>query len=233
MTDRPRPDDHAALDNDAPLAPDRMLALLEDQQREVTARTAAFVPWILAAWGIAWLVGFIVLWSDAIGHPTDAVPAPAAGLTFAALLIAAGIVSTVFGARSGRGLRGSKRAAFIGIVYGNTWWLGSMAIFTIGWALHSGGMPEALLPVFYPSAFILFAGLMYLMGGLIWNAPPMLVLGVWSVILSAVGALIPHPTAYLVYGCAGGGAFLLVGAWSAWWLHRSRRRIAALEHSRG
>ncbi|MEJ1088446.1 hypothetical protein WDU99_08965 [Microbacterium sp. Mu-80] len=224
--------DHAAS-ADAPLTPERMLALLEDQQRQVTARTAAFVPWILTAWGIAWVIGFIVLWADALGHPNDAMPAPAAGLTFAALLAAAGIVSTVLGARSGRGLRGTRQAAFTGIVYGNTWWLGSIAVFVIGQALRSGGMPEELLPVFYPSAFILFAGLMYLMGGLIWNAVPMLVLGVWSVVLSAVGALIPHPTAYLVYGCAGGGAFLVVAGWSAWWLRRSRRRLTGTGGERG
>ena len=212
--------------DDVPLSPQQMLALAEGQQRQVAARTAAFVPWILAAWGIAWLVGFIVLWADAGQHPDDPMPALPAGLTFAALLIAAGILSTVFGARSGRGLRGTKQSAFVGIVYGNTWWLGSIAIWVIGQGLIQGGMPEDVLVTFYPSAFIFFAGLMYLMAGLIWHAVPMLVLGIWSVILAAVGALLQHPTAFLVYGIAGGGAFLVVAAWSAWWQHGARRRLA-------
>lgn len=217
----------APLDEDAPLTPAQMLALAEGQQRQVAARTAAFVPWILAAWGLAWVVGFAVLWLDAGRHPDDPLPTLAAGLTFAALLIAAGVLSTVFGARSGRGLRGTKQAAFVGIVYGNIWWLGGIAIWVIGQGLVRHGMSEALLVAFYLSAFIFFNGMMYLAAGLIWSAIPMLVLGVWSVILAAVGAMLSHPTAYLVYGIAGGGAFLVVAAWGAWWQHGARRRGVA------
>lgn len=226
-------DDDATIGDDAPLTPELMLALLEDQQRQVAARTAAFVPWILAAWGIAWLVGFVVLWADVTQHPDDPLPSLAAGLAFAVLLLAAGILSAVLGARSGRGLRGTKKAAFTGIVYGNTWWLGIIALFVIGQALRSGGMPEGLLGVFYPSTFILFAGLMYLMGGLIWHAPPMLLLGAWSVVLSAVGAMLPHPTSYLVYGLAGGGAFLVVAAWTALWRRGASRRVTGAGADRG
>lgn len=225
--------DDPPVADDAPLPPAQMLALAEGQQRQVAARTAAFVPWLLAAWGIAWLVGFVVLWLDAGRHPEDPVPTLAAGFTFAALLIAAGVLSTVLGARSGRGLRGTKRSAFTGIVYGNTWWLGSIAIWVIGQGLVQHGMPDALLVTFYPSAFILFSGVMYLAAGLIWPAAPMLVLGIWSVILAAVGAVLPHPTAFLVYGIAGGGAFLAVAAWAAWWQHSERRRLGIAGDDRG
>lgn len=224
--DRTPHDDTSRHGDDAPLTPQQMLALAEGQQRQVAARTAAFVPWILAVWGIAWLIGFVVLWVDAGQHPGIPQPNLTAGLTFAALLIAAGVLSTVFGARSGRGLRGTKQSAFVGIVYGNTWWLGSIAIWVIGQGLVQRGMPADLLVTFYPSAFILFAGLMYLSAGLIWHAVPMLVLGIWSVILAAVGSMLQHPTAYLVYGIAGGGAFLVVAAWSAWWQRGARRRLA-------
>lgn|SRR5690606_25965906 len=213
-------------DEDTALTPERMLSLLEDQQRLVTARTAALVPWILAAWGIAWLGGFLVLWADAVQHPADWRPSILAGLVFAALLVAAGVLSAVLGARSGRGLRGTREAAIVGIAYGNTWWLGGVALFLIGQALQRFGMPQSLLAVFYPSAFILFAGLMYVMGGLIWHAAPMTVLGVWCVILSAAGALLPLPANYLAYGLGGGGAFLLAAGWSAWWLRSSRRRVS-------
>lgn len=225
-------EDHSRSD-DVPLAPEQMLALAEGQQRQVAARTAAFVPWILAAWGIAWLVGFAVLWVDATQHPDDVMPSTAAGVTFAALLVAAGILSTVFGARSGRGLRGTKQSAFTGIVYGNTWWLGSIAIFVLGQALLLHGMSQDLLVVFYPSAFIFFSGIMYLTAGVIWNAAPTLVLGVWSVVISAVGAMLQHPLAYLVYAIAGGGAFVVVAAWSAWWQHGARRRLAVTGDVRG
>lgn len=203
-----------------------MLALLQDQQATVTGRMAAFVPWILVAWGLAWLIGFLVLWTDALGRPGEA-PGVAAGLTFAGLLVAAGAVSAVLGIRSGRGLRGTRESAVVGIVYGNLWWLGSLAVGVIGQALVRAGMPTQALGVFYPSAFIFFAGIMYVMSGLIWQAYPMMVLGVWSVIVAAVGAFLPQPSHYLLYALGGGGAFLIVAAWSAWWVRRAGRRVAS------
>ncbi|MFD5215886.1 hypothetical protein [Microbacterium sp. NPDC058345] len=216
-----------AHDDDAPLAPERMMALIEAQQRTVAARTAAFVPWILAAWGIAWLAGFLVLWADAETHPHEWRPSLTAGLIFAGLLVVAGVLSSVLGARSGRGLRGTREASIVGIAYGNTWWIGSVALVGMGQSLLRFGMPEELLTVFYPSAFIFFSGIMYMMGGLIWQARPMMVLGIWCVILSALGAMLVPPMNYVAYGLAGGGAFLLVAGWSAWWVRSSRRRLSS------
>lgn len=220
-------------DGDTPLTPEQMLVLLEDQQRAVTARTTAFVPWVLAAWGIAWLVGFVVLWVDAGRHPDDWRPSLTAGLLFAALLVFAGVLSSVLGARSGRGLRGTRESAIVGIAYGTTWWIGSIALSAIGQALLRFGMPEALLAVFYPSAFIFFTGIMYMMGGLIWHAIPMMLLGIWCIILAGAGAMVAVPVSYLVYGLAGGGAFLSVAAWSAWWVRSGRRRLSTPGHERG
>ncbi|MGB4134928.1 MAG: hypothetical protein WA971_00060 [Microbacterium sp.] len=218
---------------DAPLTPQQMLALVEDQQRTVAGRMAAFVPWILVAWGIAWLAGFLVLWVDASQRPGTTQPSLWAGLTFGLLLAVAGIASAVLGIRSDRGLRGTRENAIVGIVYGNLWWLGSFAIWAIGLALAKAGMPGALLGIFYPSAFIFYAGIMYVMSGLIWRAYPMMVLGVWSVVISAAGAFVPQPTHYLVYALAGGGAFLLVAGWSAWWVRAARRRVAVVGGDRG
>lgn len=214
-------------EGDAPLSPERMLALLEDQQRTVTGRMAAFVPWILASWGVAWLAGFLVLWSDASGRPAGQPPSAVAAIVFAALLVAAGAASAVLGVRSGRGTRGTRESAVIGIVYGNLWWLGSLAVWAIGQALVRAGMPADALGTFYPAVFIFYAGIMYVMSGLIWKAYPMMVLGVWSVVVSAVGAFLPPPAHYLLYAFAGGGVTLLVALWSAWWVGRARRRVAA------
>lgn len=205
-----------AHDDEAPLSPERMLALLRDQQHEVRARTAALVPAILAVWGAAWLAGFLVLWADTGRHPDAWLPSATAGLLCAVLLAAAGALSAVLSARSTRGRRGTKDATATGIAYGCTWWIGGAALLVIGQALVRFGMPERLLAVLYPSAFHLFAGLMYLAGALIWRAVPMMVLGTWCVILSAAGALVPPPDNHLLYGLAGGGAFLLVAGWSAW-----------------
>lgn len=217
----------AMTEHEEALSAERMLALLTDQQRSIEGQKGAFVHLILLSWGVAWLVGFLALWlvdglGDAFSLPVE-VAAPLFGL----LLIGAGVVSTILGIRSGRGLRGGKDGAFAGIVYGQAWWIGSLAIFALGQALVFNGMDDALLGIFYPSAYIFFAGVMYVMAAIIWRAVPMLILGGWSIVVSVVAPFAGHPTHYLVYAAAGGGAFLLAAAWTWLWTRRARRRLRA------
>jgi len=46
------------LDQDSPLDPAAMLALVEREQSGIPRQIARQVPWILFAWGIAWLFGY-------------------------------------------------------------------------------------------------------------------------------------------------------------------------------
>ncbi len=118
MTSQPDPDDDDALD------PAAMLDLLEQQQRTVSRRMAGYVPAILGAWGIAWLVGFGLLWVIDGARPAFAVPLPVAVVGFIVLMVAALAVAAVLGALSGRGIRTTPAAAFTGVVYGLTWPVG-------------------------------------------------------------------------------------------------------------
>lgn len=209
-----------------PLSPAEMLALASDQQRSVEGQMGGFVPYILVAWGIAWLGGFGALWLMEGGFGDEPLlPAAVAVPLFAALLVGAAIVSGVLGMRSGRGLRGSRANAFTGIVYGQLWWVGSLAVWLFGQAMVVNGMDAVLLGVFYPTAYIFFAGVMYVAAAVIWKAIPMLVLGAWSILLSAVAPFVGHPTHYLIYALGGGGAFLIACLISALWTTRARRRV--------
>lgn len=76
-----------AHDEDAPLDPAAMLALLQDQQQDVQRRMARFVPWILLSWAIAWGVGFGMLWLIDGARPEIAVPVEVAAPVFAVLKI--------------------------------------------------------------------------------------------------------------------------------------------------
>lgn len=212
-------------EDEVALPPEAMLALVKDQQRSVEGQMGAFVHLILFAWGIAWLVGFGALWLiDGLGD-TFSLPIEVAAPIFVVLLVAAGAVSTVLGIRSGRGLRGSKDGAFVGMIYGQSWWVGSFAIFLLGQALVFNGMDTDLLSTFYPSAYIFFAGIMYVMAAAIWRAVPMLILGGWSILVSALAPFAGVPTQYLVFALAGGGGYLLVAVWSWVWMRRARRRL--------
>lgn len=208
-------------EDDAVLDPAAMLALARDQQRSVNGRMGAFVPFILLAWGVAWSGGFIALW---LAEGPAALPMAVAAPIFVALLVGAGAVSIVLGARSSRGVRTGKDAAFVGAVYGQAWWIGSVAIFVIGQAMVANGMDAELLGILYPSAYVFFAGLMYLVGAALWRAVPMIVLGVWTILVSAVAPFAGAPVHYLVFAIAGGGGFLIGAAWTLWWSVSARRR---------
>ena len=216
----------STLSDDAALDPAAMLALAQSQQKLIAGQMGSFVPLILLAWGIAWLLGFGALWLvDGLGDAFS-LPIAVAAPIFGGLLLAAGALSTVLGIRSGRGLRGGKEGAFAGIVYGQSWWVGSVAVWLIGQALVVNGMSTELLGIFYPSAFIFFAGIMYISAGVIWKAIPMVALGLWSVVLSAVAPFFGNPTHYLIFAIAGGGSFLVASFASIVWLRRARHRIA-------
>lgn len=202
--------------------PQEMLALVADQQRSISGQMGAFVPLILLAWALAWFGGFGALWLNGIG----VIPLEIAGAVFVVLLMAAGAVSIISGVRTNRGVRTGKDSAFVGTVYGQAWWIGSLALFGIGRALVFNGMPEDLLAVFYPSVYVFFAGLMYLLGAALWRAVPMLVLGIWSIVVAVAAPFAGVPTHYLIFALAGGAGFLAGSVWTWWWARRARARLA-------
>lgn len=215
------------------LSPERMLALLDDQRKSVEGQMASFVPGLVTAWGVAWLLGFGALWLIDGLKPAFSLPLPWAIGIFVVLLGAAIAISTVLGIRSGRGIRGNSAAAFTGMVYGMTWMLGSLAIFGFAQGLIFNGMDRDLANLFYPIAFVLFAGIMYVISGAIWHAVPMIVLGVWTVIVAIAALFFGYPTHYLVLAIGGGVAYLLLGILSFVHLARLRNRVTRTAAGRG
>ncbi|MDY0911000.1 hypothetical protein [Microbacterium sp. CFBP9034] len=212
--------DDAQADDESPGDPAEMLQLLESQQDRVTRSMAAYVPAILLSWGIAWTVGFGMLWLIDGAEPAFAVPLPFAVAVFIGLMIAAIVASAVLGARGQRGIRTSAESAFTGTVFGLTWMVGFLALMVFGTALIVNGMPPALANIFYPTGSVLFVGIMYMLAAAIWQARPTLWMGLWIVAVALVAPYFGYPTHYLVFALGGGGGFL-VGALVVWlWARR-------------
>lgn len=211
------------LDDDTPRPPEEMLELIRAQQRSIEGQKGAFVPLILLAWGIAWFIGFGALWL-VDGSDDFSLSIAVAVPVFVVLIAGAGAISAVLGIRSARGMRGGRDDAFAGVIYGQLWWVGGLALFILGQGLVSVGMDDEALAVFYPAAYLLFAGLMFVVAGVIWRAVPMLVLGGWSLLVAAAGPFAGHPGLFLVYAVAGGGGFLLVALWAWIWSRSARGR---------
>lgn len=208
------------------LAPAEMLALMQAQQRSMEGRIAAFVPVLLTAWGVAWLVGLGSLWSIDGMRPGLAVPPVVALAIAAALIVGAIVLSAVLGARSGRGMRRDAATAFPAIVYGCTWSVGTVAIVVLGLGLLANGMDAALARIFFPTALVLFAGLMFVVGAAVWRAVPMLILGGWIVVVAAAAPFFGYPAVLLVLAVGGGFGFLVLAVLSFRHLARLRRPLA-------
>lgn len=216
------PDD-AETSSDEPGAADprEMLAMLRAEQERIGRRMAAGVPVILLAWGVAWLVGFGLLWLiDGMRPQGVAVPLPVAAVSFAVLMAAALAASAIVGARMGRGIRSSPAAAWTGAVYGLASALGFVGIFTIGSALRASGMTPELGNLYYPTMCVFLVGVMYVVAGAIWHNRPSAAMGAWLVVLACVAPFFGYPTHYLVYALAGGGVFLLAAAVAWLWVRR-------------
>ncbi|WP_411698878.1 hypothetical protein [Conyzicola sp.] len=212
----------ASPDSDAPLDPAAMYALLQNQQRSVETQMGAFVPYITLAWGLTWLIGFGSLWLIDGLQPAFSLPLGVAVPIFIATVVVSGGFSAWLGIRSGRGMRGNSASAFTGTVYGVTWSIGATALAVFGGALRYQGMSAELANFYYPSAYVLFAGIMYIIAGAIWHAVPSVVAGCWLVLIAVIAPFFGYPGHYLFLALAGGIAFLALSALVAVQLRRAR-----------
>jgi hypothetical protein len=182
-----------------------MLDLIDGQQRRVDRENRIPVVWLYAIWAFAWLVGFLALYLaqlDIIG------PVPA-GIVFGVLIVGSIVASAVIGSRIGRGLRGQSQ--FAGAVYGISWTLCSVAFALLGIGLISQGMPGDLAGIFFPSAYALMCGTLYLAGAALYHDRVQLVLGIALLVLGAVAPFLGLGPNLLVMAI-GGGAIYGTGA---------------------
>ena len=197
----------ASAEGESPLSPAAALAVLADQQRIVANRFGSSIRVITAAWGIAWLLGFLAIWLMDSGVGGLVLPSWLGWTIFAVLFAAAIVVSAVLGIRSGRGIRGNSANAFTGTVYGVSWAVSILAINAFGAALLTHGMSAQLADLFYPSAYTLVVGMMYLAAAAIWRVGQMVVAGAVLIVLAAGAGFFGHPTNYLVFAIVGGALF--------------------------
>lgn len=189
------------------LDPAEALALAESQQRAVGLSFVKPVALLYLVWGVSWLLGFLALW---LGYVTEWVPISAAGIAFGVLITAAIVTSAIVGSRIGRGVQGSSE--FQGIVYGLSWPLTGFAFAAVGMGLISQGMSTELASVYFPSAYALMVGILYMVGGALWNARSQLVLGIVLLVIGSVAPFFGAPHNNLVMAIGGGGAFLIGAA---------------------
>ncbi|WP_380164533.1 hypothetical protein [Jannaschia sp. R86511] len=196
--------------------PAAQLRLAAEQQARTRRALAPDERLLFGAWGIAWFVGFGVMWLATPlrdGGPIVAVPGLAVGLLFFVLLVTAGVVTAVHSVRAGRGVTGAS--ARTGAMYGWGWFLGfAMLPCIVLSAQRLGASPETLA-LLWPAVSGLIVGLLYVGGAAAFDEPLQFGIGAWIIVTTGAGCLLGLPGLYLVMGLAGGGGFLATAAWFA------------------
>jgi hypothetical protein len=209
------------MDDDAPLDPAASAALIAEQRAKVEAAMDVDARVLFGAWGVAWLVGFTVLWLRDLEPPVLRMSQQAGMMVFAALLFAAGGVTAWHLAVKGRGIRGAS--ARQGAMYGWSWSLSFGVVGALAYALARAGASEEVMGVAMMITSLLVVGALYMAGGALWEERIQWALGAWICLATIVAAVVGLPHMYLVMAVGGGGG-LLVGA-AADGVRRRRARV--------
>ncbi|MFE4949875.1 hypothetical protein ACFQ9V_07175 [Leifsonia sp. NPDC056665] len=178
-----------------------MLDLIDGQQRRVSREYRLPVVWLYTVWAVAWLVGFLALYLAQLG----VVDPVAAGIVFGVLIAGSIVASAVIGSRIGRGVRGESQYA--GTVYGVSWSVCSVAFALLGIGMIVQGLAGDFAGLYFPSAYALMCGTLYLAGSAIWHDRLQLVLGLALLVVGAVAPFLGLGPNLLLMAVAGGVIF--------------------------
>lgn len=160
-------------------------------------------------WGSAWLIGYGVLHGSSHGWlPLEYSTA----LIIFGIAITLGVASSIWlSITVSIGIRGES--AFRGAVYGWTWLLGFAVVFFAANRIAQVGTDQQFTGMMVNALAVLVVGMMYMSGGALWRDIPMLVLGIWFLLVDVM-SLIAGPeqfiTVYLTLGVGGFYAAALV-----------------------
>ncbi|MDR7302640.1 hypothetical protein [Haloactinomyces albus] len=190
-------------------SPAEMLAITEQQQKRTERELDADPGILFGAWGLAWLLGFAELFLTIGREPIVVIPLWASLAIFFGFLGTAGAITAWHLTRTMRGIRGPSRVA--GAMYGWSWTLGFVALGAMMGATARLGISHEVYALLWTAGSGLLVGVLFLSGGALMGDRWQYGIGLWILLVNAVGAFAGIPGHYLVMSLAGGGAFLVAG----------------------
>lgn len=192
------------------LDPAEALALLEAESGRIRRALDVRLPVQLLAWGIAWLVGFGVLWWDVHQQQPFTGPGVVSAVLFTVLLIAAAAVTGVLtqSATSGRGGRSARQGRDLGLLWG----LGFTGFFVFAGGIGSTDLDPRAAGLLFAGGSVVVTGLAYLAVAAVFGGDVERILGSWLLFLAAAGVWTGPVVFVLLIAILGGGAFLIAAA---------------------
>ncbi|MET8353715.1 MULTISPECIES: transporter [unclassified Micromonospora] len=201
------------MEPDDDLPPPAAAAALQliREQRGATARRlepdARLLYW---PWGVAWLVGFGLLFlrfspdGRMLVRMPDWLPVTVLFL----LLVVAALIQAVVGARAYGQVTGDSSRR--GLWYGCSWALGSLSVYAaVGRVVDH--LPHDLGALLWSATAVALTGALHMAGGAIWLDRNLFRLGVWISLINVIGTFAGPGWHALVIAVAGGGGILVAG----------------------
>ncbi|BCJ43851.1 hypothetical protein GCM10010168_66540 [Actinoplanes ianthinogenes] len=206
-------DDESTFDD-----PAEALRLIDRERANLERELTPDPRWMFWPWGITWLIGFglfFLRWGPD-ERVLVALPdwLPITVLTL--LLMAAGAITGVMGARSGRALSGPSSRQ--GRMFGFSWSAGFAGLALV-FSQVSDVVPESRQGILWGGGLVALIGALYMAGAAVWDDRVTFVLGAWISGVNIVGVLIGPGWHALVVAVAGGGGLMIAGL-IGWWHRR-------------
>lgn len=201
----------------AGLDPAEMLRMIRQQQEAARDATEPDGRVLFGGWGLAWLIGYLAMWSTA---RDTGVPAAWAAWVLAGCIVGATALTVVHSVTRTSGTRGAS--ARVGAMYGWTWFLAFVAYGVLLGAMGDAGASFEVQAIAGNGFACVIVGLLYLAGGMLFEELRMYAIGGWMLVTAVLAAFAGMPNTYLVIAVAGGGGFLVMVAVEQ--LIRARRR---------
>jgi hypothetical protein len=198
------------MPDDEVLDPQAAAALMQQTRQHTSDSLRIKLPWVYAAWGVAWLVGLGAMWlSVQSRHPYHG-PSTTSAVLLGILIVAAIAVTMVVVIRATRGVQGTSEMQ--GRLYGLSWPIGFAALFAIEGSLASHGASDAVMGLIGAAGPLLITAVIYLVASAMWLDRSMFALGAWLAVVTGVAVQTGPVTVLLIEALAGGGGFLVAAA---------------------
>lgn len=213
MMQSQQPAANGGFGGEEPLGPADSLALIERETGRARRSLGTTPAPFMVCWGTGMLLIFTGFYLAVPGGPRF-LPMSAAMVTLAVVLVGAITFSAVYGARSGRGVRGDSRVA--GAMYGISWPLSFCVLGVVNWRLGAEfALNETQNSLLWSTSSMLLVGAMYLISGAVWRSTTMYALGALALLGAACSVFVGVPGNLLVVGLAFGGGLLLSAPYAA------------------
>ena len=175
-------------DERPPASPEETLRLIEAARAAAQRDMQPDPRLTYMPWGVAWLVGFGLLFLrfGPGGRVLVEMPNWVPLVVLYVLLTGAFVLSALSGIRAARHVRGVSSVQ--GLRYGLSWAAGFAGVVVIA-SRYSARLPDPEVVLLWSGLSLAVVGLLYIAGAAIWQARDMFVLGLWITLVNIGGFL--------------------------------------------